>query len=299
MQSHFFSFHKQLGVRIVCTMKRRRALLGNSKCLRCDHAQQVHEMEISAIYKKMEEKQYIIDELTQKCANLEQYIQTHCDNHIIKSFNGSVVKSEEFSASHLILNNFESYFTSLLHKYPVLNFVVEILLSITHVRKVNSKSTSSQWLQWAALYKSFILEVVLRSKHSKSTFRTPMLLALICTYGNVSEPVWNVLRTLCIICSRAKLQSWMKEQPLPPISDDNVLLFSFDNCDFYKHVTNVRSNHRNTMVHIATQLVADFGAPLSIAVSDIWHPVQKPESSIHSIATTILRIALQTARTLL
>ena len=216
-----------------------------------------------------------IESLEQTVANLSESDHTKCNQHMFDQFNGAAVVSETFSASDLIADQFQSYNSQLLVKYPVLNFLLQMLFSINYMTKSKSKSTSSQWKTWSSLYNSFILEVVLRSKNAKATFWTPILLALICTYGNVSESVWDVLRRLRIICSQAKIEKWIRLQESNQVADDKVLLFSFDNCDFFRHVANIRSDHRSTMIHVCTQLVAELSDPLDIAIADIWSPIGK------------------------
>lgn len=213
--------------------------------------------------------------MEEKCANLERDAVANAQKQIGESFHGGTVTGEEFAASDLIVTNFDTYHNSLLQKYPVLESIAANTLSITHHRKAKAADTSLQWHQWAALYKTFILEVILRSKNAKATFRTPILLGLLCIYGNVSDSVWHVLRMLRIVCSRSTIEKWIRSQPITTVSSDNVTLLSFDNCDFYRHVTNVRTDNRSTMIHTCTMFIAMLCQPVTIEVSQIWHSCSK------------------------
>jgi hypothetical protein len=132
-----------------------------------------------------------------------------------------------------------------------------------------------QWLHWAFFYKIFICEMLLRTKQAKAVLRLPILIALIFLYSKVPEPVWRLLQKLRIVCSRKTLEDWVKNQPPLKISDENVILFSFDNLDFHKHVTNVRSNHKSKMLHICTRFIVNFQQDVEIFASELWKTVNK------------------------
>ena len=102
------------------------------------------------------------------------------------------------------------------------------------------------------------------------------------------------------MCSRKKIEDWIRSQKGNEVPADNVVLFSFNNCDFYQHVTNVRLDHCSTMIHACTQLVADLAQPFEVAIADIWHLIGKGQlvDFLHTV-TTILPIQLQTLHTML
>ena len=265
----------QSALRTVRENMDKRMAIKNRACVRCEILKEGHEKDVAALNKQIRQLQYQVTLLKAECAKMSHDTANNDHNMMISQFNGSSVKTEQFEANDLIVTKFSNYFDNLQQKYPILCLVLAILLSLHHKRKANSNHTSSQWKNWSALYKSFIFDVVLRSKNSKSTLRTPMLLGLICIYGNVSESVWHVLRILRIVSSRQTVQNWIKDQQVQPISDENVVLFSFDNCDFYRHVTNVRLNNRSIMIHTCTQYIVEFECGYDVSVNNIWFPVAK------------------------
>ena len=229
------------------TMKRRSCMKLGTYCSNCAVLEKAHSVEIGDLQQKISTLEKNVLELQAVIANALNSDRSHHFEQAQLTFNGVSVNSEEFCASDITMDQFDGYFTHLLRKYPILAFFVRLLLSMTHIRKAKASATSSQWKQWAALYKCFILEVVLRSKNAKATFRTPILLGLVCIYANVGESAWNILRILRVISSRQTVEKWVHEQPTHEVSDTKVVLFSFDNCNFHQHVANTRSNHRSTI----------------------------------------------------
>ena len=256
-------------------MKRRSCMKLGTYCSNCAVLEKAHSIEINDLQQKISTLEKNVLELHAVIANASNSDRSHHFEQAQLAFNGSSVNSEEFCASDITMDQFDGYFTHLLRKYPILAFFVQLLLSITHIHKAKASATSSQWKQWAALYKCFILEVVLRSKNAKATFRTPILLGLLCIYGNVSDSVWHVLRMLRIVCLRSTIEKWIRSQPITTVSSDNVTLLSFDNCDFYRHVTNVRTDNRSAMIHTCTMFIAMLCHPVTIEVSQIWHSCSK------------------------
>ena len=152
------------------TMKRRRIMQVGKHCSNCDCLQQQHKNEIFILQQEKATLVQKTQEVTARLANKEETLCNSAVDDLLKAFNGAAVKNEEFMASNLVMDQFDSYYTYLLLKYPVLAFFVRILLSLTHLCKAVAKSTSLQWKTWAAFYKCFILEVVLRSKNAEATF---------------------------------------------------------------------------------------------------------------------------------
>ena len=187
---------------------------------------------------------------------------------------GGIV-SENFTVDQLDVQKLFSYHDDLLEKYPFLKTSMSQLFSLHHRRKQSLKSTSLQWKSWVVLYKCFLLEVMLRSKNAKAKFRVPMLLGIVSIYSKVPDPVWNVLRMLRVLLLRKTVETFIMSQPVKELPVDNVVLLLFDNCDFYRHVANTCLDHRSTMIHLATQFVANFGAPVFVPVNEIWFPIQK------------------------
>ena len=252
-------------------------LYATNSCAACKDTIKACNHKVWFMQQQIHDLQDKVDVLEEKCANIERNAAANAQKQVVESFHGGTVTGEEFAASDLIVKNFDTYHNSLLQKYPALQSIAANTLSITHQHKAKASDTSSQWHQWAALYKTFILEVILRSKNAKATFRTPILLGLVCIYANVSDSAWNILRILCIISSRQTIEKWVREQPTNEVSDSKVVLFSFDNCDFYQHVANTRSNHCSTWVHSCTHFVAELCSSVVVAVDKIRSSVVKDD----------------------
>ena len=220
-------------------MKRRRVMKLKSAYSQCDKLTEDHNVQKIALLAEIKNLTIQVLDLQVQLANATPTSSQWCSDDDVQKFNGAAVCSEEFCAADLSMENFEGYYSQLLKKYPILGFIVRLLLSVTHWHKASAKSTSLQWKTWSFLYKTFILEVVLRLKNAKATFQTPILLALVCTYGNVPDTVWELLRRLRLVCLHKKIEDWIRSQKGNEVPADNVVLFSFDNCDFYQHITNV------------------------------------------------------------
>ena len=101
-----------------------------------------------------------------------------------------------------------------------------------------------------------------------------ILISLILLYTKASKPLWTLLSKMRVVCSPSKLTRWIQEQPDKKINNRKVMFFSFDNCDFFRHVTNVRTTHKSTMIHTCTQIVADIEEEHDLNPEDLWNKVE-------------------------
>ena len=119
--------------------------------------------------------------------------------------------------------------------------------------------------------------MLLRAKNGKLILRTTILISLILLYTKASKPLWTLLSKMRVVCSPSKLTRWIQEQPDKKINNRKVMFFSFDNCDFFRHVTNVRTTHKSTMIHTCTQIVADIEEEHDLNPEDLWNKVEQEE----------------------
>ena len=117
--------------------------------------------------------------------------------------------------------------------------------------------------------------MLLRAKQGKIILRTNLLISLLLLYTKASKPLWEMLSKIRVGCSQGKLSRWIKNQPPKIFNLKTVKLFSFDNCDFFRHVTNVRTTNKSTMIHTCTQIIADIQEKHDIKKEDIWRTVHK------------------------
>ncbi len=151
------------------------------------------------------------------------------------------------------LNALGEYVQETKRTYPVLAVVLALFLSDSHQRKVKAHNTQSGWHLWSNLYQSFIIDVFMRSRQSKAVRPTTMLLSTYMLLGNIPDSCWRLLQRLKLVASKNVVEEYIKSNKKIVQSQDNLLMYVFDNCDWNKHVTNVRSEHRSKMMHIVSR----------------------------------------------
>ena len=124
---------------------------------------------------------------------LHQKLLTNTANNNANNFASVEVENEQILPEDLLVENFENYYDKLLHKYPLLCFLLGFLFSGTHKHKENAKNTAIEWKNWSFFYKIFVCEMLLRTKQAKSILRTPMLISLVFLYTKEPELAWRLL----------------------------------------------------------------------------------------------------------
>ena len=211
----------------------------------------------------------------QKAANNDEVTEKGDLSVIVQKFASVEVKNQQILPENMVINSFGPNLDVLIHNYPFIAFLFNFLFTGTQRRKERANATAKEWKNWLQLYKCFIADMLLRTKKAKSVLITPMLISMVLLYTRASDSLWTLLSKLRIACLQPKLKDWIINQPEKKISEENVLLFSFDNCDFFRHVTNVRSSNKSTMINTCTQLVADLGVSYEIMACDVWNPMSK------------------------
>ena len=203
------------------------------------------------------------------------------DNTSIESLSTSFASVEvhqpEILPENLWVDNFHDYYANLIKNYPFMTVMMRMLINKHQERKLRSSSTNLNWCSWFFVYQSFLADMLIRAKQGKIIMRTTILISLILLYTKASKPVWDMLRKIRVVCLQQKLTRWIQEQPPKVVNKKNIKLFSFDNCDFFRHVTNVRSTNKSVMINTCTQIIADLQEKHHIEIADLWQPVHRQE----------------------
>lgn len=256
----------------MCRSKKNKA---SPQCINCEAQKNYFEQKIYEKNEKIENLEWEVAKMRNQIAkNME--ITLNAGKHSnTAEFSSQEVKQENILPENLLLGDMEEYYYYLQRTYFFLVEIISWLFSLTHLRKGKSKNTSKQWLAWSFFYKVYLCEMLLRTKQSKVVMRTSVLLGLLFLYTKVSSTTWNVLQKLRVVCSREHIEKWVKEQPDQIFPKNTMHLFSFDNCDFFRHVTSVRHDHHSIMINTCTQFIADLGEQVDIFACDLWKNVEK------------------------
>jgi hypothetical protein len=87
------------------------------------------------------------------------------------------IESDSCFPEDLQMGKFASYLSNLILKFPLIAVILQFFTTPSHKRKLNSKSTKQSWRDWSMFYRSFIVDVFLRSRSPKSIFRTNLALS--------------------------------------------------------------------------------------------------------------------------
>ena len=140
-------------------------------------------------------------------------------------------------------------------KFPVLAFLLALFLSSSHKQKERATSTSSQWKTCTVFYKCFLLDTFLRARQAKAIRPTTVIVTVLMLMFNINESCWRLLQRLRIVCSKKTIENYVRSSQKKITGADNLLIYTYDNCDFKKHVTNVWSTHRTSMIHVISRCV--------------------------------------------
>jgi hypothetical protein len=217
--------------------------------------------------KNLEDK--VID-LTKKLAILESQ-QTFSTGDVfpqpLQGFHG---ESQYVHAKELELPKFAGYLSDLIANFPILNHVMDLCTSSSHQRKLNAKDTHDEWIVWSGFYRSFIADTFLRSRFPKSVMRTNLALGLFFTLVKIPDPAWRILERLRIVTSRDTIEKYVNAHPKIEISQLLCLIFSFDNCDFWKKVTHMRTCNQSEMIHVINAFLMHFRGCASMPVDELY-----------------------------
>ena len=162
-------------------------------------------------------------------------------------------------------------------KYPTANTALSYFCTPCFRRKENCKSVPEEKANSSLLYKCFLLDTYLRSKNSKAVMRTQYVFGLYFTQMKILDAVWRLLQRLRILPTRETITKWLADRPVHDIDIDNMVIYSFDNCDFRKHVTHVRSEQRSEYVKVVTRFVLELPLQLDVNSAHLFHEWNVPD----------------------
>ena len=102
------------------------------------------------------------------------------------------------------------------------------------------------------------MDMFLRSRQPKAVLHTTVLLSVFLLLTGISESGWRLLQRLKLVATKETIAAYIRQYRKSLELNNSFLVFGFDNCDFKKHVTNVRSDHRTEMLHIVTRYLIRF-----------------------------------------
>ena len=221
-----------------------------------------------------------IEKLRDECKYLKKVcLQLNLQLEDVRNqiFDVGDVDSEYCEVSELQVDNFDAYYNSMLEKYPVAARVMEAFFSKHFINKQHNSSTSDKWQQSASLYQSFMLDMFLKSKSSKSVLRTNLLLGVVLLHAEVPNIVWQILQRLRVLPARDTVEKYLKNVPIhqPPLQ--NFKYCSLDNCEIFIHTNSPTSFNKSNMLHLVSRLVFDIPRQITISVDEIFLPYNVAE----------------------
>jgi hypothetical protein len=249
------------------------ALDTDDSCENCDKTHRYFTAKINILTSQLVSTERTCEMWKEKCEMLEKKIE-QLEN---PDFDFFTVESEYSEPMELEIGAFHSYFNKLLENFPILSLFMHLATFMTHLHKLNASSTSFKWISWSYFYRSFLADMFLRARAPKTVRRTTLLLSIYFLLTNLSESSWRLLERLRIIVSKATVEKWVNMYSKFEISEELMLLFSLDNCDFFKHRTHPQINLRSTFYHIITSFLVEIPVKLDIPTVDIWQYMQKAD----------------------
>ena len=99
--------------------------------------------------------------------------------------------------------------------YSATQIISDNFLSGTHITKEKAFSANPKWKELSAFYKSFLVDVFLKSKNIMAVLRTHYFLGLFCWHAGCPEPIWKLFQRLRILPSKEVIEKWLKNLPSP------------------------------------------------------------------------------------
>jgi hypothetical protein len=211
------------------------ALATDDSCENCDTTHRYFTAKINILTSQLLNTEKECEMWKNKCGELEKKVG-EMEN---PEFDFTTVHSDYCEAEELEIGAFPSYFNKLMETFPILSLIMHLATSLTHTRKLKASSTSFQWISWSFLYRSFLADMFIRARAPKTIRRTTLLLSIYFLLTNLSESSWRLLQRLRIVVSKAAVEKWVEMHSKFDISEELMLILSFDNCDFFKHVAHV------------------------------------------------------------
>ena len=165
----------------------------------------------SSVTKRVLENE--VESLQKQVKQLENRVQ-QLEEDLYKRDNDKwLVENDICTPSDLLPQNFAAYYNLMLQKYPLLQIMVGFFFSNWRTRKEKSKKTLEEWLTCKSLYKSFIVDMILKSRNTKAVLSTQLMLGVVFVQYNVPEPAWRLLQRFRVLPSRQYVENYLKKQP--------------------------------------------------------------------------------------
>lgn len=160
-----------------------------------------------------------------------------------------------YPPEELEIEKSELFLRKQIRRKPILRTYLNIVISPSFQRKLEALQTTLAWKNWAYFYQQFLVDTYLRAKNAKVYQLSSLILGIYFLMTNISTQAWEILQKLRIITSKQVVENWITNHPKQLRHNATVLFYSFDNCNFYQHVTHVRAKHQNQMLHIITRYI--------------------------------------------
>ena len=242
-------------------------------CENCAENARKHSNQITHLNGKIRNLEEKVIELTKKCQLLYKHQSYSLQNVHESPMNMFEIDSQYCNAKDLHLPKFADYLEDLRAKYPILVPVLELFTSQSHNRKLKAHNTLTEWKIWSGFYRSYLADTFFRSRYPKSVMRTNLALGLYFTLVKIPDPAWRILERLRIVTSRETIENYVNSHPHIDISQLMCLIVSFNNCDFWKKVTHMRTCNQSEMVHVINWFIINFRGPASMPVGELYEGV--------------------------
>ena len=216
---------------------------------------------------KLEEKKFKIKDLKTQIESLQKEVESVQKRYKIS---GADVKSVVLSKEDLKITNFQNYYEKMLITYPATQTISDNFLSGTHKTKKKASSTNFKWKELSAFYKSFLVDVFLKSKNKIAVPKTHYYLGLFCWHAGCPEPIWKLFQRLRILPSKEIVEKWLKNLPPPQMEINSIKILALNNCDKKIHVSHVRKEHRSKMLHLINWFIIETLVESTLWSSEVW-----------------------------
>jgi hypothetical protein len=242
------------------------------ECENCKENSRKYSNKITHLLGKIRNLEEKVVELTKKCELLYKHQVYSIENLHESPLNRFEIESQYCNTKELHLPKFADYLEQLSAKFPILGPVLDLFTSQSHQRKLKAHNTTTEWKIWSGFYRSYLADTFFRSRYPKSVMRT-LALGLYFTLVKIPDPAWRILERLRIVTSRETIKTYVNSHPCIDISQLMCLTVSFDNCDFWKKVTHMRTCNQSEMIHVINWFTINFRGPASMPVDELYEGV--------------------------
>ena len=212
-------------------------------------------------------------ELKEHCCELERKVK-QMEEHSIP---WEDVHSEYIQPGLLTLDCMGQYLLELVANFPIIGIIVNLFLSNSHKRKYNANTTHPKWKIWSEFYKCWLADLFLHSRSPKTVRRMTLLFSAYMLLCNVSKPAWRLMQRLHLVTSKEVLEKWLRCYKKLLLYSDSLLMYVIDNCEVKVHVTYVRPDHKNSIIHLISRFVVEIPQRITVQPSELWRDVDREQ----------------------